>query len=156
MLLWIAIITLLSLGLVLILLEVIFIPGTTVVGLLGLVCSIAGIVICYEKLGSDVGLYALAGICVITGLALYYSFRAKVWTRFSLKGSITSRVNDGSVSEVHVGDEGRAISALRPGGKAEFHHTQLEVRSFGNYVEGGTRIRVREIGHNQIIVEPIN
>ncbi len=155
MIMWIVIIALLAIGLTLKIVEIVFIPGTTVVGFLGLIFSIAGIVIGYRHFGNETGFYILITSTLITVVALFYSFRSNAWSRFSLKTSNNSRVNEGMLSIMEVGEEGKTISTLRPIGKAEFAKGQYEVRTTGDYVENGTRVRIREIQSNQIIVEPI-
>jgi membrane-bound ClpP family serine protease len=156
MLMWIIIIALLAIGLALIIVEIIFIPGTTIVGVLGLVFAIAGIVISYDHFGSDVGFYILIGMSAITAGTLYYSFRSGVWSKFSLKTSNQGKVNEGLVSDLTIGDEGKAMSTLRPVGKAKFGKNEYEVKTLGDYVDHGTPIRIKLIMSNQIIVEPIN
>ena len=53
-------------------------------------------------------------------------------------------------------DEGKALSTLRPVGKAKFKNQEYEVKTLGDYVDNGTPIRIKLIMSNQIIVEPIN
>lgn len=156
MLMWIIIIALLAIGLALIIAEIVFIPGTTLVGILGLVFAIAGIVISYEHFGSDVGFYILIGMGAATAASLYYSFKTGVWAKFSLKTSSQSKVNEGMVAELTVGDEGKTLSTLRPVGKAKFKEQEYEVKTLGDYVDHGMPIRIKLIMSNQIIVEPIN
>jgi len=155
MLMWIIVIALLLIGLTLILVELVFIPGTTVVGLLGLVFAIVGIVVCYQHFGDTVGLYALIGMSCVTLGGLFYSFRAGTWSRFSLKSAIDSKVNEGLLSSVHVGDEGVTLSSLRPMGKAEFHEKAFEVKTSGGYVDSGERVKITRIESHQIVVEPV-
>jgi membrane-bound ClpP family serine protease len=156
MAMWIIIISLLAIGLGLIIVELVFIPGTTVVGLLGLIFTIVGIVISYSHFGNTTGFYILMGTSLTTLVALFFSFRTGAWTRFSLKSSMNSKVNEGMLSTLSVGDEGTTRSALRPMGTAEFGNQQYEVRSLGSFVESGSRIKIVQILSNQIIVEPIN
>jgi membrane-bound ClpP family serine protease len=153
---WIIIAALLAIGLALIIIEIVFIPGTTVVGILGFVFAITGIVISYKHFGSDIGFYILIGTLVISASALYYSFRSGAWTRFSLKSSSQGKVNEGLTASINIGDEGTALSTLRPVGKAEFGKSQFEVKTLGSYVDTGSRVRIKTIISNQIIVEPIN
>ena len=155
MLMWIIIFTLLLIGLLLVILELVFIPGTTVVGLLGLVFTIAGIVICYSHFGRQTGMYILTGSVLVTGVALYFSFRTGAWSSFALKSSIDSKVNEGAHDTLQVGDEGVTISTLRPIGKASFRDKILEVKTSGNYLEQGTKVKISLLQANQIIVEPI-
>lgn len=153
---WIIIIALLAIGLALLIAEIVFIPGTTLVGVLGIVFSIAGIVISYQHFGSEVGVYIIVGMGLATAAALYYSFKSGAWSKFSLKTSSQAKVNEGLVSELAIGDEGKALSTLRPVGKARFKNHEYEVKTLGDYVDNGTPIRIKLILSNQIIVEPIN
>lgn len=156
MFMWTIIVTLLLIGLALIIIEVILIPGTTVVGLIGLVFSVVGIVITYKHFGSDVGFYILLGVAATTAVAIFFSFRSGMWTKFSLKSSINSKVNEGLIDFLKVGDEGKAISTLKPIGKVEFQSGQFEVKTLGDYVDVGTKVKIVHIEAHQIIVKPLN
>lgn len=153
---WIIIAALLLIGLALIIIEVIFIPGTTVVGIIGLVFSIVGIVISYKHFGNEVGFYVLLGVSATTVLALIYSFRSGMWKKFSLKSSIKSKVNDGLMTSLKIDDEGIAISTLKPFGKVEFQGGVFEAKSLGDYIDVGAKVKIIYIQSNQIIVKPLN
>lgn len=153
---WIIIISLLLIGLSLIIVELIFIPGTTVVGLLGLVFAIVGIVISYSHFGSDIGFYILLATLATSLVALFYSFRSGAWKKFSLKSSMDSKVNEGIMDSIRIGDEGITVSTLRPIGKAEFNSGTFEVKTSGNYVERGEKVKITQIESHQIVVEPLN
>jgi membrane-bound ClpP family serine protease len=146
----------LFIGFLLVILEIFFIPGTTLVGLLGLLFTIAGIVITYSHYGSEVGLYVLLSTSVLKIVILLYSFQARPWMRFSHKNAITSKVNDGLHDSVNVGDVGRTLSVLRPIGKALINNIELEVKSIDSYLENGITIKVTSVTPSQIIVEPTN
>lgn len=152
---WIIIISLIIIGLVLFVVEVIFIPGTTVVGILGLVFMAVGVVVSYRHFGSDIGLYVLVGSAIGTLAALIYSFRSGAWERYSLKDSISSKVNEGLTDKLAVGDEGITVSTLRPSGKAEFKNELFEVRTSGHYIQPATRVRIISIEGMQIVVEEV-
>ena len=156
MIMWIIVISLLLIGLALIIVELVFIPGTTVVGLLGLIFATVGVVISYNHFGDTVGFYTLMGTLVTTLVAIFYSFRTGSWTRFSLRSSIDSKVNEGLTGHLKEGDEGVTMSTLRPVGKAEFGGKTFEVKTLGSYLEEGRKVRIRNIQSNQIIVEPLN
>jgi membrane-bound ClpP family serine protease len=149
------IVALLLIGIVLIVVELILIPGTTLVGLLGFIVTVAGIVFCYRQYGNEVGVYVLISAAALMLATLFFSFRFKVWSRFSLKSAINSKVNEGMLSSLHIGDSGVAISALRPFGKARIKDQQYEVKSTGPYVNHGAKIKVIHISSNQITVEPL-
>lgn len=153
---WITVIALVVAGLALVIAEVIFVPGTTLVGILGLVSTVFGIYLSFAYLGDEIGWWITGGSVILFGISLYFSFKGNTWDRFSLKSSIDSKVNEGLTSQLKVGDEGIAMSAIRPMGKADFHDIEYEVRSMGNYIDSGTTVRIIKIDINNIFVEPIN
>jgi membrane-bound ClpP family serine protease len=152
---WTIVISLLLIGLILLVVEVIFIPGTTVVGILGVIFSITGVIISFRHFGDHTGFYVLLSALVATGGALFYGFKSGTWERFSLKESNQGKVNEGMTANLAVGDEGISISALRPVGKAEFKNGIFEVKTLGEYVEPQKKVRIIEISIQQVTVEPI-
>jgi membrane-bound ClpP family serine protease len=153
---WTTVISLILFGLLLLIAEIIFVPGTTVVGLIGFVFMAVGVGLSFRYFGSEIGWITVAGSSVASGLLLYLAFKANIWSKFALKSSITSKVNEGELVELKPGQEGSALSALRPVGKADLGGKSYEVRTNGEYIETGTRIRIIRIISNQIIVEPLN
>lgn len=154
---WLVIALLIALGLILVIIEVIFIPGTTVVGVIGVILSIAGVIFGYTEFGSTVGFLILISTAATMGLLLYYSFRSNSWDKFALKTSIDSKNNEGFLESFSVGEEGICLSTLRPIGKAEFNKRAVEVASMdGGYVEAGTRVRIKEVSAAGIIVTQIS
>ena len=152
---WLVIAALILAGLLLIIVEIVFIPGTTVVGFLGLIFTIVGIVFSYSYFGSEVGFYILLGTGLTTGGILYLSFRKGAWKKFSHQSSIDSKVNEGMADHLTVGEEGISVSALRPMGSAEFNGKIFEVKSIGDFVDNGIKVRIVKIRSNDILVEPV-
>lgn len=152
---WVTVISLILFGLILIVVEVIVIPGTTIVGILGFIFLIIGIVFSFSYFGSETGWVTVGVSAGTAGVILYYSFKADVWSRFSSKTKIDSRVNEGELDSLKIGDEGVTVSSLRPVGKAELNGKLYEVKSFGDYLDNGIKIKIIKINSSQIIVEPI-
>jgi len=153
---WLAVILLILFGLGFIIAEIIFVPGTTLLGLFGLIFTIIGIIISYISFGAGVGTIVLI-ISVTFGVgSLIYALKSGVWEKFALKGSIDSKVNEGEKEDLQVGEEGLTISSLRPMGKGEFKEKIYEITTLGNYLTADTKIRIVSIKNNKIIVEPIN
>lgn len=153
---WTIVILLVLFGLALVIVEVIFIPGTTFVGVIGFISMIIGVIFSFRYFGSEVGWLTLGGSTAVSGVILYVAFRTDVWQRFALKGSIDSRVNEVEIRNFPVGLEGIALSALRPMGKGEFGGNVSEVKTSGEYIDAGESIRVIKVSTNEIIVEKIN
>lgn len=153
--LWI-IIALILAGLLLILVEIIFIPGTTIIGVIGFIFTVTGIVFSYKHYGNEIGFYVLLGTSLTSGAALFLSLRSGAWSKFSLKENIDGKVNEGITKELEVGTIGKAVSALRPRGSVEFNGQIFEVKSNGEYFNPGTLVKIVKIQLNDILVEPIN
>jgi membrane-bound ClpP family serine protease len=152
---WLAVIILIFFGLGFIVAEIIFVPGTTLLGLLGILFTITGIVLGYLSFGSGTGTLILA-VTLIAGVSIIiYSFKSGVWEKFALKSSSDSKFNEGEKLGIQVGEEGCTISALRPVGKADFRDKIFEVTTLGNFLPSGTRVRVVSIKNNKIFIEPI-
>lgn len=153
---WMLILALVLVGLILIIVEVIFVPGTTLVGILGVVFLGAAVMSTYRNYGSEVGFYVLLGTASVTAVALFFSFRSQAWSRFANKSAIDSKVNEGMTASLTLGEEGKAVSSLKPMGTVQFKSGSFEVKTLGDYVDVGTKVKIVHLQSNQIIVKPIN
>jgi len=152
---WFIVISLLALGLLLIVVEVIFVPGTTVVGFFGFGLMLVGAFLGFRYFGNDIGWIIIGASAICSAIVFVWIFRAKPWQQFALKTAIKSKVNEGIHEGLHAGDEGVTTSALRPSGKAELGGRIVEVTTQGAYLESGTRIRILKISPYQILVETL-
>lgn len=150
------VLSLILFGLLLIVVEIMFVPGTTLVGVAGFVFLAIGVGLSFRYYGNEMGWTVLGGAAVVSGLLFYVAFKTNVWGRFALKSAMRGKVNEGELDQFKAGQEGVALSALRPVGKAELGARTVEVKTLGAYVDSGTRIRIIQVLSNQIIVEPIN
>ena len=98
--------SLLIIGLILLLIEIIFIPGTTVVGIFGLAVSVAGVVYAFVAFDSEVALGITAFTVAVNFASIWYGFSSGVWRRFSLKTSMKGGAfdgrTDGVLSLIHI------------------------------------------------------
>ena len=153
MLIWIAIISLIIIGMALLIIELIFIPGTTFVGIIGLLCVISGLVLTFNHFGNSMGWVATGGTAIFSVAVIIYAFRTGAWNKFALKGAIDSKVNEDKPIGLKLGDVGIARSALRPIGKGEFENVEFEVRSLGELVPTNSKIRIVKIENRKIFVK---
>ncbi|MGK7388770.1 MAG: NfeD family protein [Candidatus Cyclobacteriaceae bacterium M2_1C_046] len=152
---WIIVVILVLIGLFLINIEVIFVPGTTFVGLLGVLFAGAGIAYSFIKFENNTGFYVLGVTLALSLFTLVYFFKNQTWKKFSLEDVNKGRVNEGLTGALKVGQEGTAVSSLRPMGKAEFFGQEYEVSTLGDYTDAGTKLTIIKIESNKILVEPI-
>ena len=143
-------------GLGLMIVELIFVPGTTVIGIIGFVIYGYGIYRSFQSFGTTTGWLVLSVTALVSITFTVYSLKTNAWQRFALKEVNRGRVNEDEVKQLEVGEEGVSVSSIRPIGKGEFNDLEYEVRSEGNYIEENVPIRVIKIDNKRIFVEPIN
>lgn len=152
---WALILGLLVLGLILILLEVIFVPGTTVVGILGFAFSVLGVYLSFIHYESTTALMVLGATVLANVGVIFYGFKSGVWKRFSLKDTVSSRAYDGRLQGLQIGQRGKAISDIKPYGKAEFGELIYEVKSNDGFISAGTAVEIRHLEENRIIIKTL-
>jgi membrane-bound ClpP family serine protease len=153
---WTTVILLIGIGLVLIIVELIFVPGTTIIGILGFVLVVVGIWIGYAALGTNTGHIILAVAVLVGVIAFFLSFRSDVWTHFALNERNEGRMNEENQQGLEVGEVGITVSALRPQGNAIFKQRHHEVQTKGEFIDSNAQIRIIKISNNKVTVEEIS
>lgn len=150
------IIAIIVLGVLLVVLEILVVPGTTVVGIIGGVLMGTGVVLAYAtQEDAAIGHYTLAGTSVATVILLYWSYRVLKSKKFALYDVVDGQVNQLEPGVLAVGDEGITLSYLRPSGKAEIKGLRVEVFSVGEMIPANIRITITKINGNKITVKPL-
>ncbi len=153
---WVTVIVLILVGIALVIVEMIFIPGTTILGLVGAFLMIFGIFMAYSDFGAQTGTVVLIVTLFAGGLLTFVSFKAGFWGKFALKDTNKAKFNEEYLPHLSENDEGVTVSDLRPIGKAEFGDKTFEVRTYGNMIKSGTKVKVIKVENNNIIfVEPV-
>lgn len=152
---WFVVSGLILFGLIMIVVEVLFVPGTTIVGILGFIFEIGGVYLAYDYFGDTVGSIVLAAAFLISCGCIILSFKSGVWKKLSLKEEHTGKVNEGKTAGLTVGQEGVTLSSLKPIGKAIFNDKEYEVKTFGKFLYDNVRIAIVKLENNTIIVEDI-
>ncbi|MBQ6047438.1 MAG: hypothetical protein IJL38_07475 [Bacteroidales bacterium] len=150
----ILIIVMLLLGLVLLTLEIVALPGG-VAGVLGFLLLAGGIVWSYQAFGNTFGTIALLVSIVAAVAFLVVLLKTKTWKRFSLKEESDSKVNQVDKTAISKGARGTTIARLAPTGKAVIEGETVEVHAINHFIDPdrpievvaveGYRIDVREI-----------
>ncbi len=153
---WLTVGLLLTFGLALLVLEVIFIPGTTIVGIMGCLSMGYGIYMSYNYFGAIIGTCTL-GISLFASIAaFYYSFHSGVWERFSLQKTIDSKVND-QERQLTIGEVGVAVSTIKSIGEVDFDDELREVHSIdGNWIDSGKKVKIVQIKGTKVFVEELS
>lgn len=150
---WTVIVALIVIGLLFLILEILIVPGSTVIGVVGFILMAIGIWQTYIVYGSSTGHYVLGGSLILTLGALALSLRSKTWNRAMLHTEILGKTNVYEAEKIKVGDTGKAVSRLVPMGKAFINDDYFEVRTSGEFLDQETEIVVTKIEHNKIYVK---
>ncbi|WP_111670430.1 NfeD family protein [Algoriphagus litoralis] len=145
--------SLLILGVILILIEVFFVPGTTVVGFLGLMAGLGGVYFAFLSFDLITAQW-IAGITALVNVGvIWYGFSSNIWQRFALKGKIEGGVFDSRTLGLAVGMAGKSISDIKPFGKVIFGDQVYEVKSESGFIEVGKSVSIIRIENNKILVK---
>ena len=152
------IIFLIFLGLLLFIIEFVFIPGVTIAGIGGAVCLITGIVFAFISFGTVTGLTVLGATLAVMVVTTYFMLKAETWKKFMLKTSLDSKVDTVGAGEgkVKPGDRGVTVTRLVPGGKVLVSGEYFEAKSVDILIDPKQEIEVIRIDDNKLIVKPIN
>jgi membrane-bound ClpP family serine protease len=151
------IITLFIVGIILIVLELLVIPGFGVSGILGIAALVAGIIFVSDTWYEAV-LYSF-GTFVFLGILVYLSFRfkgtRKMWEKLSLNTRQTNQTGYTAPKlnyEDYLGRQGIALTQLRPAGTADFQGERVDVVTEGGYIKAGSGVKVIAVEGVRIIV----
>ncbi len=145
--------SLLLIGLILLLAEVILIPGSTVVGIFGLSVSIAGVAYAFVSYDQAIAYWITALAVSLNFAAIVYGFRSGVWDKFSLKSTMEGGAFDGRTSGLVEGMVGKAVSDIKPIGKALFGESIFEVKSEQGFISVESEVHIIKIENNKILVK---
>ena len=150
-----AIITLVALGICLVLLEILVLPGF-IVGVIGGCMMLFGIGSTYYYYGFFTGNIVLIGTVILSAVAAVLAFNSKTWKRISLHAEIDGRVNNPDVSNVSPGDTGVALTRLGPMGNVRINDIVLEGKAEDGMIDSGAEIEVVSVGTSSVTVKLIS
>lgn len=150
---WTVILTLIGVGLLIVLLEILVIPGGGVAGIIGFGLMVTGVYLAFERQGTTSGVLVLAGTVVVNIAALVLALRSKTWDRAMLKTKIDGRVNTIEDDAVNIGDTGKTVSRCAPSGKALINNEYYEVHARTEFINENELIEVIRIEGNKIIIK---
>lgn len=148
------IITLIIVGILLIIAEIILIPGIFITGILGVLSLVASCYFAFTDYGQVWGIVTIAVNVLLLGLFVAIALRSKTWKKLSLSTNIESKADlPPEEKGIAIGQEGITITRLNPMGKVLIGDTTVEASTFGTIIDPQTPIRVSSIEDNKIFVE---
>lgn len=152
--LWLVIV-LIAVGILLLLLEVLVIPGTGFAGIAGFALIVVGIWTAYSHLGTPTGNIVLIITIVVNVVAIWAGVRSKTWKKAALVSTIDGKVNTINEMNLNIGDKGKTISRCTPIGKAEFDNKFVEVDARGEFIDQNTNVEIIKIDNSKIYIKPL-
>lgn len=147
------VITLILVGIILIFIEILLIPGVGVAGVLGLLSMGGSCFYAFHEFGLTTGIIvAVVNAVLIIGLAIYV-LRAKTWKRMSLETNIDSKAVETAV--LSLGDKGKTLTRLAPMGSARFGDYVVEVKALEGMLDPEVPVEVVLIEDNKIYVKAL-
>lgn len=147
-------------GLLLILAEVVLFPGMAVPAIAGGILVLVGLLASFvtRDLSTPAGQSQLAsavatvlGGCFAAGVGIWIAGRILPRTRGAARLVLAAEAGvasgppdrEGAARDaLRVGDVGRAVTPLRPAGRADFGAGPVDAQSVGEWLDAGTRVRV--------------
>jgi membrane-bound ClpP family serine protease len=150
---WTLIIVLILVGFILLLLELLVIPGITVAGVLGFIAIALAVWQAFASNGTAAGFITLGACSLGSVFLLFLALKPRTWNRLALKSTIDGKVNVISDLAVKKGDSGTTVSRLAPAGKAMINGEYYEVHTIGEFIDPDKEITVTKIEFNKITVK---
>jgi membrane-bound serine protease (ClpP class) len=145
-------------GLLLIMAELLVIPGATVVGLLGAGSIVASIYLQFgQNFGTVAGVAAIAGGLGL-GLALWKLPKStflnrSIFLNTTLADAGTGMAVGNPVPHKLEGRYGTALTDLRPSGVANIEGERVDVVSDGEFIKAGAMLEVTQVQGRRIVVK---
>lgn len=153
---WLIVLLLLITGFILLLIELLIIPGFGFMGISGLVAMGAGIYTSYVKLTPFLSVLITLGSIIGIALLLKSFPKTKLWRKLKLEtkeGKEQGFQASSQELEKFRGKTGYSITPLRPVGTALIEGTRLDVVTEGLFLEKNTSLKVVNVEGNKIVVE---
>jgi membrane-bound ClpP family serine protease len=150
-----AVVILILIGVLLMLIEFLVLPGTNIAGIVGIVLIVGGIYFSYKDVGVPQAHFVLVGTFILVVGSIVLALRSDTWSKLSLKTSINSKVENIEPNSVKPGDVGKTISRLAPVGKVLVNNEVCEAKSGHQFLDPNVPVIVVKVKGNQIVVKPI-
>ncbi len=152
---WAVIIILILVGLILLALEIMVIPGVGITGILGFLFMTEGVWLAYSREGSTAGNITLIITVLVSASSMVVMLRSKTWKNAQLKTSVSGKVRTLDDLNLKIGMQGKTTSRCAPIGKAVFGNSHVEVDSGTDYLKTGTPVEIVRIYRNKIFIKYI-
>lgn len=148
------VVSLMIIGLLLVIAEILIIPGVGVAGILGVAAMAGSCVYAFMEMSQMAGIIITAVNALLLVLITIWVLRAKTWERLALATNIDSKA---IVPEVEVvpGTVGVTVTRLAPMGTARFGDLRMEVTAREGIIDPGVEVEVVEVDGIKVYVSAV-
>jgi membrane-bound ClpP family serine protease len=146
------IVILVVVGIVFLLIELFFIPGSSIAGIAAGILLVCAIFFAYSGLGTKAGHITLISSVILSGVAIWIFLHSRTLDKIELKTEIKSKIDPLKGLNIKVGDTGHTLSRLAPMGKVMIDGNEIEAKTRGEFLDHNTEIVVVEIHSTNILV----
>lgn len=146
------VLTLILVGIVLLLAELLLVPGVGVAGILGVLSLCGSSYYAFAFLGGiQGGIVTVVNIALLS-ILLYFALRAKTWKKLELDTVIDKKEE---ACAICPGDKGHTVTRLAPMGKARINDRSFEVTAVEGMIGPGVEVEVVHIENGKIYVRTV-
>ena len=146
------VLTLILVGIVLLLAELLLVPGVGVAGILGVLSLCGSSYYAFAFLGGiQGGIVTVVNIALLS-ILLYFALRAMTWKTLELDTVIDKKEE---ACAICPGDKGRTVTRLAPMGKARINDRSFEVTAVEGMIGPGVEVEVVHIENGKIYVRTV-
>ena len=132
-----------------------WLPGL-VAGIAGAIAWVAAVALTYAHYGANAGHIVLASL-VIGGTCLFVWWMrvfpsTRLGRKWILEAEVKTPASTGAGGTAVVGDEGVALTPLRPAGAARIGGRRIDVTTDGEWTDAATAVRVVRIDGAKVVV----
>ncbi len=139
-------------GVMLLLAELFFFPGSVLAGLAGAGLIIASVYLTFGDQALQVGAWSV--VVLTAGLFIIFRFfpRTRLGRGLVLEGAVADVAQPRNELEALQGAIGTALTDLRPAGMAQFGDRRVDVVTAGEFIERGNPVRVAQVEGVRVVV----
>ncbi len=142
---------------VMLVVEVVFIPGFGITGLLGMLSMMGAVFYAFMMLGSAAGWITLLVVVLVCIALFLWALYGNSLDKMALKKNIKSRVNEElDMTLFAVGDRGVTRTRLALIGEALIKGQVVEVKSEGGFINEREEIEIIRISGDSLFVAKVN
>ena len=133
------------------------VPGFGVPGISGITCLIAGILLTAKDVEQGLTITVIVVVILAVMLTVVMIVLKRVRSPIVLEEKLQQEQGFLNASDLEylVGKEGITTTDLKPSGKCRIDGIEFDVRSEGNFLKKGTKVKISRIHEKSIMVHSV-